>query len=788
MTDIENDNARGDEPQALESHSKSGASDNQGIAHAPYAATILTSPHGRATKLYRGDAMAKPLDYDAGFAFRAEALECETFSEFATALSLLAPNEFLIRGEIAPTYAEGFSKGLAYPRRVIDRGAELPTFTPAARRWLVLDFDATATPFDPGDPQASIRQWQATLPAELRAAESAFFLSASSHRSPTVRGKLLVALAEPLDDSQARAYAAQVGADPSVCGAVQPNYFAAPIFDGCEDPLAGRRAPLTFAGAPARLPRIAPASASKQELTASAPLPDDTPEPTPDAIAIAEAIGDRWLDGDRVVSNAWLHMAGWLLGKGWNKADVGALLALLDAREPDADKRREHRHILGNAAQLSGPGAAREWLGSDFQKVDAIVNRTALDVDRLHSLISAQGPTGQEVADEMNGASNPFHGKIVTGLDALGYVSNQRWLLRQPDGQGCLARGIVGVITATGGTGKTWALIDLAVSVAAGVPWLGHFPVAESGTVVLALAEEGRDTVLTRLRAVLEARGVTDREVIQRIKILPLSGELVRLTTLGDDRRTLVPTEAYNQFRDVLTQLGPLAMVGIDPLSRWAGGGVETDNELATQFITWIERLRTVPGEPTIMQTSHSARAAAELGKANVRGASAIQDAARWVAALNQPNAGDPLLLSQIKSNGSRAFAPVTLARGEGGALLAESKADELFRRKQTEAAESLRRSEAADSVRHVLWREACAGRQLLRTELKELCGGSKDLFELGFAELIATGRIDYTKARPIIVHPADDTERELLSRARLASLPGVESPELLAARKTTGR
>jgi hypothetical protein len=139
-------------------------------------------------------------------------------------------------------------------RRKNDRPGEPANFVSVPRHWVVYDFDDTAAPFDLAAPEASIRSWHTTLAPELRAACSAFFPSSSAHRSACVRGKLVVWYKAPINEARARALAVHYHADPSVAGAVQPNYFAAPIFEGCRDPLEGKRGPIVFDGKPATQP------------------------------------------------------------------------------------------------------------------------------------------------------------------------------------------------------------------------------------------------------------------------------------------------------------------------------------------------------------------------------------------------------------------------------------------------------------------------------------------------------------------------------------------------------
>jgi hypothetical protein len=58
------------------------------------------------------------------------------------------------------------------------------------------------------------------------------------------------------------------------------------------------------------------------------------------------------------------------------------------------------------------------------------------------------------------------------------------------------------VFAAEDKAGKTWAMLDLACSVAAGVPWLGHFPCPSSGPVLVFLGEGGERAMVRRLAAI----------------------------------------------------------------------------------------------------------------------------------------------------------------------------------------------------------------------------------------------------------------------------------------------
>ena len=236
----------------------------------------------------RFDADGTKHDFTAGFLFRVYVEPVIWPGMVETLTELVArPDLCVIRG--APVddlpLAETEPDEWVY-RRKDSRPDEPASFRSVARHWVVYDFDDTRAPFDLAHPQRSIRAWHATLPTELRAARAAFFISSSAHTSSTVRGKLVVWCRKPVSEQRAAALAIHYHADPSVTRCVQPNYFAAPIFDGCADPLAGKRAPVVFDGVDAEQP-----SAALLKATRARPAPVRLQEPPPGDAGIVAALG-----------------------------------------------------------------------------------------------------------------------------------------------------------------------------------------------------------------------------------------------------------------------------------------------------------------------------------------------------------------------------------------------------------------------------------------------------------------------------------------------------------------
>jgi hypothetical protein len=147
---------------------------------------------------------------------------------------------------------------------------------------------------------------------------------------------------------------------------------------------------------------------------------------------------------------------------------------------------------------------------------------------------------------------------VLARIDAAGPPT---WLI-----QGLWPRDAYGVFAAEDKAGKTWAILDLAISVAAGVPWLGHFACPPSGRVLVFLGEGGERAMVRRLRAVADHKQV-DLEELAEARLLRLCFRVPTLTS-GED---LAAVEAELAGR-------PAALVVVDPLYLAVGAGATGSN------------------------------------------------------------------------------------------------------------------------------------------------------------------------------------------------------------------
>lgn len=271
----------------------------------------------------------------------------------------------------------------------------------------------------------------------------------------------------------------------------------------------------------------------------------------------------------------------------------------------------------------------------------------------------------------------------------------REWLLKRGD-QPVLGRGDVGMFVAPGGRGKSYALCDLAISIATGTPWLGAIDVACPGRVVLALAEETAEEVRRRLYAVAVARRMTTEEVelaYERIVPLGLRGRVVSLARI--DGGTVTPSGVHTEMLRLLSAREYVAVL-LDPMSRWAGG-VESDNDLATRGIQLFEQLAAA-ARGTVIVAHHTAKWSRKDGAgdhgSSARGVTAITDGARWQAELQGKDETD-LVLAVTKSNGAPPCEPIRLVREPSGAIRAMTPAEIAATDKGEEPAQNLNQDAA---------------------------------------------------------------------------------------------
>lgn len=265
-----------------------------------------------------------------------------------------------------------------------------------------------------------------------------------------------------------------------------------------------------------------------------------------------------------------------------------------------------------------------------------------------------------------------------------------------------IRQGIVGQVVGAGGIGKTHFLTQLALSVAAGIPFLGEqYSTGIGGHVFVALGENSDDDIHRLLKKL--SINITDKDKIaQRLAVMSLCGKDASFVNKNGDI-----TAFYNALFKELKRTEPekgWKLIIIDPVSRVLGAQAENDNAAATAFISLLERFTLeLKGNPTVLFGHHMSKQGigniSNTDQTAARGSSAITDGVRWQANLERVEKNeskneyekDQVRLRIVKSNHTELYDPIILRKVEGGRL-------ELYKDNQHEEATRSKRKPSASS------------------------------------------------------------------------------------------
>ncbi|GAA2448492.1 AAA family ATPase [Streptomyces macrosporus] len=173
---------------------------------------------------------------------------------------------------------------------------------------------------------------------------------------------------------------------------------------------------------------------------------------------------------------------------------------------------------------------------------------------RAHAVNGAAAPIPQ-VSGSADLVFRPLS-EYAAEVDASG---PPRWLFRD-----ALVDGDYGMLSAEDKAGKTWALLDAAVSCAAGLPWLGRFGCEKPGPVIVFFGEGSKRKAVRRIRAIAVSKGLT-REQADALEIIPV----FRSPQLKSAQHQELIRQAIAQYRP--------SLVIVDPLYLAASGAKSSD-------------------------------------------------------------------------------------------------------------------------------------------------------------------------------------------------------------------
>lgn len=210
-----------------------------------------------------------------------------------------------------------------------------------------------------------------------------------------------------------------------------------------------------------------------------------------------------------------------------------------------------------------------------------------------------------------------------------------------------LPRNALAAIYGPPGSGKSFVALDLALSVAAGVPWLGRQVVTGS---VLYLAAEGLGGLGQRVRAWKASRGLESRTLG-----VGFVTNAVNLLEPGVAHRVATATENLRS---------PLQLIVVDTLARSMIGD-ENDTGDMSRVIAALDQMRVLTGA-TVMPIHHT-RKDSELE----RGSSALRGGLDTLILCQEDDAGRQLTCQKQKDAESFEPIPFHLAAGRGSCVVA---------------------------------------------------------------------------------------------------------------------
>lgn len=237
-----------------------------------------------------------------------------------------------------------------------------------------------------------------------------------------------------------------------------------------------------------------------------------------------------------------------------------------------------------------------------------------------------------------------------TTLD-LASLQAGRFLMSEPKPPrwtlvGSLLQGSLGLVVSNGGVGKSWFLLQLAMSVATNLDCLdGLFEIGERGKVLAIFAEDTEDVIHSRIRAICRSFSASMRYGVASRKqlVTECSENLFILSGVGIDfrlqeekRGAISKTQMYEEMRNRISGISGLKLIILDPASRFYGTN-ENDNSQATHFCALLENICRDTGA-TIVMAHHTNKYATNpkdssyntLSQGASRGASGFTNAARW--------------------------------------------------------------------------------------------------------------------------------------------------------------
>ena len=211
--------------------------------------------------------------------------------------------------------------------------------------------------------------------------------------------------------------------------------------------------------------------------------------------------------------------------------------------------------------------------------------------------------------------------------------------------EGIFPSGVPALLAASGGIGKSFALLDLGLKVALhdpddpfiAPPFAFGGRVQQGGRVVFLTAEDSSDSVHRRLAQIATPDEL--EKASENLMVVPLPDATGAIALVNEGMGVVSMTEHYHDLMDQLLNLGNIKLVIIDPLQAFCWADVNADPKAAQVWWTAMSSICARTGASLIV--AHHMRkdglngiTRAEEAREAIRGSTALVDGARLVYAM----------------------------------------------------------------------------------------------------------------------------------------------------------
>ena len=211
--------------------------------------------------------------------------------------------------------------------------------------------------------------------------------------------------------------------------------------------------------------------------------------------------------------------------------------------------------------------------------------------------------------------------------------------------EGIFPQGVPALLAASGGIGKSFALLDLALKVALFrgddpfevTPFSFGGRVTKGGKVVFLTAEDSADSVHRRLAQISTSDEI--EKASPNLVVVPLPDATGAIALVNEGMGVVSMTEHYHDLMDQLLHMEDVALVIIDPLQAFCWADVNADPKAAQVWWTAMSSICAKTGA-TLIVAHHMRKdglrgiTVAEEAREAIRGSTALVDGARLVYAM----------------------------------------------------------------------------------------------------------------------------------------------------------